>query len=47
LDVEGESSVAGGGSKIGSNAAKWEATAEEREKSLKKRKEEMVLEARR
>ncbi|CDZ98069.1 CUE1, KIS4 [Phaffia rhodozyma] len=32
---------------VGSNAAKWESTAKEREDSLKKRKEAMVLEARR
>lgn len=36
-----------GEGKVGSNAAKWESSADQREASLKKRKEEMVLEARR
>lgn len=36
-----------GPASVGNNAAKWETTAKEREASLKKRKEEMILEARR
>lgn len=43
MESELESESGGG---VGSNAAKWEATAAEREASLKRRKEEMVLAAR-
>lgn len=46
-DDEGEREEEGKGKgKVGSNAAKWESSADQREASLKKRKEEMVLEAR-
>lgn len=47
-DDEREEKAEGKGKgKVGSNAAKWESSADQREASLRKRKEEMVLEARR